>query len=129
MLCRRIFWFKSSHDIVCYAELISAAADTGSSPVPATKESDPKDRFLRFMPFYVYILWSASLRKTYVGFTANLDARLHAHNNGVKGWTLRGRPWILINSEIFNEKKHEAILSGQDMGGWVQSGHEEGFYC
>lgn len=57
------------------------------------------------MQYYVYILWSASLGKTYTGFTTNLEARVLSHNVAVKGWTLRGRPWILIHSESFGDER------------------------
>jgi putative endonuclease len=59
------------------------------------------------MPFYVvYILYSAKLRKTYVGMTSNLEARVMSHNIGLKGWTVRGRPWILIYSEQHSTKSY-----------------------
>jgi putative endonuclease len=60
------------------------------------------------MPFYVYVLYSSKLDKTYVGFTSNLAARVTSHNVGIKGWTVRGRPWILIYYEKF-DKKADAI--------------------
>jgi len=56
------------------------------------------------MQFDVYVLWSASLAKTYVGITSNLTARINAHNLGIKGWTVRGRPWQLIYWETFADK-------------------------
>src|SRR5688500_20112703 len=56
------------------------------------------------MHYFVYILWSASLSKTYTGFTTDLSARVLAHNVGMKGWTIRGRPWILIHNEAFTDK-------------------------
>lgn len=60
---------------------------------------------LSVMQYFVYILWSASLAKTYAGFTTNLKARVLSHNVGVKGWTLRGRPWVLIHSESFADER------------------------
>ena len=56
------------------------------------------------MQFDVYVLWSASLAKTYVGMTSNLNERIKAHNLGSKGWTVRGRPWQLIYWETFADK-------------------------
>jgi putative endonuclease len=61
------------------------------------------------MQFDVYVLWSASLAKTYVGMTSNLAARIHAHNFGIKGWTVRGRPWQLIYWETFTDKRAAAL--------------------
>ena len=56
------------------------------------------------MPFHVYILYSAKIRKTYVGLSSNLDARIKSHNVSNKGWTVRGRPWIIVHSEAFGSK-------------------------
>ena len=36
--------------------------------------------------------------------TSNLTARINAHNLGIKGWTVRGRPWQLIYWETFADK-------------------------
>ena len=56
--------------------------------------------------FVVYILFSETHNKTYVGFTSNLIERIKSHNAlGVKGYTLRYRPWEVIYVEFFNEKK------------------------
>ena len=48
------------------------------------------------MNFHVYILWSASIEKFYVGSTANLDERFSQHNRGQSKFTLKGKPWKLI---------------------------------
>ena len=61
------------------------------------------------MPFHVYILYSARIKKTYVGLTSNLEARIKSHNVSSKGWTIRGRPWVLIYSEHFNSKADALI--------------------
>ena len=46
--------------------------------------------------FYVYILFSASADKFYVGQTDNLDLRLKFHNNlSENSFTAKYRPWIL----------------------------------
>jgi putative endonuclease len=57
------------------------------------------------MSFYVYVLYSAGHNKIYVGYTADLDARLESHNLvAKKGYTTRFRPWVLIHSESFESK-------------------------
>jgi putative endonuclease len=56
------------------------------------------------MSFHVYILYSARIKRTYVGMTSNLEARIKSHNVSSKGWTVRGRPWVLVHSEHFNSK-------------------------
>jgi putative endonuclease len=48
------------------------------------------------MNFKVYILWSESLQRFYVGSTNNIEDRLHRHNSGYEKFTSRGRPWIMI---------------------------------
>ena len=48
------------------------------------------------MNFKVYILWSESLQKYYVGSTNNLEDRLQRHNAGYEKFTSKGKPWKLI---------------------------------
>ena len=56
--------------------------------------------------YTVYILYSPSYDKTYVGYTSNLDRRLKSHNElGKKGYTIRYRPWELLHIEKFNTKR------------------------
>ena len=45
----------------------------------------------------VYILYSESLDKYYVGSTEDLDQRIHIHNhpNESRKFTAKGLPWIL----------------------------------
>ncbi|WP_223308405.1 GIY-YIG nuclease family protein [Maribacter polysiphoniae] len=50
------------------------------------------------MEFVVYILYSESLGKYYVGQTNNIQKRLITHNRGGKKYTSKGRPWILIKT-------------------------------
>ena len=55
--------------------------------------------------FYVYILYSPSYNKIYVGFTSDLAARIKSHNElSKKGWTVKFRPWLLAHSEEFRTK-------------------------
>ncbi len=57
------------------------------------------------MPFYVYILYSASHNKIYIGFTSDLQARIKSHNElATKGWTIRFRPWKIVHVETFKNK-------------------------
>lgn len=51
-------------------------------------------------------MWSPSSEKTYLGFTWNLDERLKSHNElGTKCCTIKFRPWQLVESFPFEEKK------------------------
>ncbi|MBK8558267.1 MAG: GIY-YIG nuclease family protein [Lewinellaceae bacterium] len=54
------------------------------------------------MNYTVYILFSKTYSKSYVGFTANLEERLKSHNElGNKGWTIKYRPWVLVHTEEY----------------------------
>ena len=56
--------------------------------------------------FTVYVLFSPSHMKIYIGFTSNLEQRLLSHNElGKKGFTLKYRPWEVIHTETFETKK------------------------
>lgn len=51
-------------------------------------------------PYFVYVLWSASGRRFYIGITEALADRLEQHNSGhCAAWTKRYRPWTLVFSE------------------------------
>jgi putative endonuclease len=54
--------------------------------------------------FSTYILYSKTLDKYYIGFTACLDLRLLKHNTNHKGFTGRSADWILVYKEEFLEK-------------------------
>jgi putative endonuclease len=56
--------------------------------------------------FKVYVLYSKSYNKIYIGYSSNLEERLKSHNElGTKGWTIHYRPWELVHFEIFEDKK------------------------
>jgi putative endonuclease len=55
--------------------------------------------------FKVYVLYSSFFDKIYIGYTADLPARLTSHNElGHKGWTIHYRPWVLVYTEEFEHK-------------------------
>ena len=56
--------------------------------------------------YMVYILYSVSSGKTYVGFTNDVNRRLIEHNvTEAKGFTLRYRPWKILHTEEYDDKK------------------------
>ena len=60
------------------------------------------------MNYHVYILWSASIGRYYVGSTSNLAERFLQHNRGQSKFTSKGKPWILLwNQKCFD--KTEAL--------------------
>jgi len=59
--------------------------------------------------FNVYVLYSPSYNKIYIGFTSDLENRLRSHNMfASKGWTIKFRPWEILFTENF-ETKTEAM--------------------
>jgi len=69
------------------------------------------------MKYTVYILYSSSCQKHYTGYTSDLPERLLSHNELGHGWTSRYRPWVLIYSKVFEDKK-----SAMDYEKWLKSG-------
>ncbi|MFN8277304.1 MAG: GIY-YIG nuclease family protein [Chitinophagales bacterium] len=68
--------------------------------------------------FTVYVLYSDSLQKRYIGFTNNINARLKAHNHPQnRGFTKRGQPWQLVYTEVF-ESKNDAMAREK----WFKTG-------
>jgi len=65
--------------------------------------------------FTVYVLYSPSFKKIYIGYTSNLNERFKSHNElGTKGWTIKFRPWIICHKEEF-ETKEEAIRREKEL--------------
>ena len=61
--------------------------------------------FQVMMNFKVYILWSESLQKFYVGSTNNAEDRLLRHNAGYEKYTSKGKPWKLIHEIACIDRK------------------------
>ncbi len=57
------------------------------------------------MEFYVYILFSASQNKYYVGYTSGLEERIRKHNAHHKGFTGIATDWALVYKEKYGSKK------------------------
>ena len=75
--------------------------------------------------YTVYVLYSVSNDKLYIGYTSNLKNRLLSHNHlSKKGWTVKYRPWKLIYTEEFDSKKlamqREKALKGGQGRAWVR---------
>ena len=58
--------------------------------------------------YQVYIIYSASRDKYYVGHSHDVQERLRQHNAGRTPSTKTGRPWILKYTETFNDKSSAA---------------------
>ena len=60
--------------------------------------------------FTVYVLYSISFNKIYIGYTSDLENRLISHNHlATKGYTIKYRPWVIAYTQVFETKK-EAII-------------------
>ena len=69
------------------------------------------------MRFHVYILFSESLDRYYIGFTENLTGRLDRHLQSKKGFTSKAKDWELLYSEDF-KLKSEAIERERQIKKW-----------
>src|SRR5262245_2157854 len=65
----------------------------GSTPFRGTIKKRRKS-LLSFM-YFVYILYSEKCDRYYIGFSANVNARLERHNAGMVTATRNCRPYIL----------------------------------
>jgi putative endonuclease len=55
--------------------------------------------------YTVYVLFSKLHHKIYIGYTADLNQRLIAHNHpNNRAYTKRFQPWIVAYSEIAHSK-------------------------
>jgi putative endonuclease len=57
------------------------------------------------MFYTVYILFSERCNKHYTGFTSDFSNRLMSHNEFGMDWTKSCRPWRVIFTKQFDEKK------------------------
>jgi putative endonuclease len=75
--------------------------------------------------FYVYVLYSAKLKKRYVGSTDDIPKRLRLHNAGRSRFTSGGFPWALVHSESFNTRsearKRERFLKSGAGRAWLDN--------
>jgi len=60
------------------------------------------------MAHFVYILYSDSIDRYYIGSCSNVDVGLSSHNAGATISTKSGRPWKVVHREEFCSKS-EAI--------------------
>jgi putative endonuclease len=56
------------------------------------------------MAHFIYILYSESRDKYYVGYSKNPQERLIKHNQNHKGFTATAKNWIIVYTEAFNDK-------------------------
>jgi putative endonuclease len=70
------------------------------------------------MKYIVYIIYSASLNKFYVGYTGDeMNVRLKKHNANHKGFTGRNADWMIKYTEEF-ETKYDAMKREKEIKRW-----------
>ena len=70
------------------------------------------------MSYAVYIIYSASLDRYYVGYTSeDLQSRLIKHNCNHKGFTGKNADWVIKYSEEFTDKK-SAMAREREIKKW-----------
>ncbi|CAN5713490.1 hypothetical protein BH11BAC3_BH11BAC3_45850 [soil metagenome] len=70
------------------------------------------------MQYQVYILFSSTLNKYYVGFTGDeLNERIRKHNTNHNGFTGGCRDWILMHIETFTLKQ-DAMKREKQIKNW-----------
>jgi putative endonuclease len=90
--------FPCEYDCLWHVLIKSSGPDVG---MPT--RSSPKHR----TRFWVYVLGSKRKldRRTYVGWTTDLERRLTQHNAGNGAKSTRGRQWVLLYSESWATKR------------------------
>ena len=61
------------------------------------------------MKYYIYILYSISLNKYYVGSTEDIQSRLEKHLQNHNGFTGKAKDWVLKYSETFSSRSESII--------------------
>ncbi len=78
--------------------------------------------------YYVYILWSPSAGRFYIGISENPRMRLAQHNHAGRGWTAQHAPWRVVYIEHCEDysaaKRREQKLKAQKRGDgfWTATG-------
>jgi len=75
--------------------------------------------------FTVYILYSKTSDKYYIGHTASMEDRLERHNQGRSISTKSGKPWMLVHTESFPSKseayQREMIIKSKKSRKYIES--------
>jgi putative endonuclease len=76
--------------------------------------------------YFIYILYSASANKYYVGHTDNLERRLFEHNNGMTRFTSNiASDWNIMYTETFESRtlaaKREREIKARKSRVYIQS--------
>ncbi len=75
---------------------------------PLGSRRDPFGTWKACMKFYLYIIFSQSANRWYVGSSNNIQDRLRRHNSGSSKSTKPYCPWVLAYFEEYNTRS-EAV--------------------
>ena len=67
--------------------------------------------------YYVYILYSKTIDRYYIGYTNSPDERLYKHNKRHKGYTAQVDDWVLRYQETYPTKT-DAIKRERQIKRW-----------
>jgi putative endonuclease len=56
------------------------------------------------LDYFIYIIYSESFDRYYVGLSKDIDSRLKTHNSGKVKSTKAFKPWILVHTEQFETR-------------------------
>ena len=74
--------------------------------------------------YYVYILYSRKCDRYYVGYSADIEARLERHNAGMVTATKNCRPYKISGSKVFATetaaRKEEARIKKQKSRKYIE---------
>jgi putative endonuclease len=70
------------------------------------------------MSYFVYIIYSQSLDRYYIGYTSDaIETRLRKHNANHKGFTGKDADWIIKYTETYFSK-HDAMKRESQIKSW-----------
>ena len=67
--------------------------------------------------FHVYIIFSKTANKFYIGVTSNLEERIKKHNAKNKGFTNQASDWECLYTEVYI-KKSDALKREREIKKW-----------
>ena len=62
-----------------------------------------------FYMFYIYIIYSVSLDKYYIGYTQDVVMRINQHNEGISTFTSKAKDWVLMYTESYSTRNEASI--------------------
>ena len=81
---------------------------------------------------FLYLLYSPSIDRYYIGQSSNVEKRVQFHNSEINTiWSKKGKPWILVGKFAFPSKKEalaaERYLKAQKSRKLIQKIIEQGY--